>query len=133
MNDCLNCKHDRYAMSAQCIGCFGDKWHWKPKVGVNNITFPILNNLTPTVESCTAKVLEEIGELFQLIGKGRRLSGETIEQAEERLEISMIKEALDVAQAAVTMAHVVCNKHGIDIDMMMMEHRAKLYERGYLK
>ena len=100
------------------------------------IVFPILNNLTPTVESCTMKVLEEVGELMQLLGKGKRMSGETeltVEQVEEEIHMSMVMEAFDVAQSAVTMADILCKKHGIDLGMMMMDHKEKLYERGYLK
>ena len=97
------------------------------------IAFPILNNLTPTVESCTMKVLEEVGELMQLIGKDQGRSGETTYMEKVDWNIRVIEEAFDVAQSAVTMAHTLCNKHGIDIDMMIRDHKEKLYERGYLK
>jgi len=103
---------------------------------MDKITFPILNNLTTTVQGCTNKLIEELGELLALIGKGHQQSGEsdkTVEQIVEDIEMNMVMEAFDVAQSAVTMAHTLCKKHGIDMEMMLRDHRQKLYDRGYLK
>ena len=98
------------------------------------IVFPLLNNLTPTVESCTMKLIEELGELMQLIGKGQGKSGEKIDPREEQyLAANMIAEALDVAQSAVTMAHIIGLANNIDLDAMIEAHAMKLRERGYLK
>lgn len=100
------------------------------------ISFPILNNLTPTVQGCTNKLIEELGELLTLIGKGHQQSGEsdkTVEQITEDIEMNMVREAFDVAQSAVTMAHTLCSKHGIDMAMMLLDHKEKLYNKGYLK
>lgn len=97
------------------------------------ISFPILNNLTPTVESCTMKVLEEVGELMQLIGKGQGKSGEKNWLEFHDLAVATVKETLDVAQAAVTMAHTICKEHNLSLDVILEKHEKKLYERGYLK
>jgi NTP pyrophosphatase (non-canonical NTP hydrolase) len=126
-----SCKHkgDR----GYCFGCRQlDKWEENKQ----SIEFKRINGLTPTVESCTMKLLEEVGELMQLLGKGHRLNGEselTVEQQVEKIDMRTVEETLDVAQSAVTMAYVLCDKHGIDISMMMMDHIEKLYDRGYLK
>lgn len=119
----------------------GDKWfneHFevvgREATRATEISFPILNNLTPTTESCTAKVLEEVGELFRLIGKGQGQSGEKIEVMEQGyLATNMIAEALDVAQSAVTMAHTLATEHDINLEAMMEAHAMKLRNRGYLK
>jgi NTP pyrophosphatase (non-canonical NTP hydrolase) len=96
------------------------------------ITFPILNNLTPTVESCTMKVLEEVGELMQLIGKGQGRSGENLINIGDTWAVYSISEALDVAQSAITMAHMLCEKYEFDLETMMKRHTNKLKEKGYL-
>lgn len=97
------------------------------------IIFPILNNLTPTIESCTMKLIEELGELMQLIGKGQGKSGETLKKKTDRWAIDTISEALDVAQSAITMFHTLSKEYGINSDIMMEIHEEKLKERGYLK
>lgn len=97
------------------------------------VIFPILNGLTPTIESCTMKVLEEVGELMQLIGKGQGKSGESGRVTDLIWAISSVKESLDTAQAAITMACTLCKEYDIDADAMMVEHDKKLREKGYLK
>lgn len=97
------------------------------------IVFPILNNLTPTVESCTMKVLEEVGELMQLIGKGQNKSGEATNMDRREWVINSIKESMDVAQSAITMMETLGRTYGIDLDAMMEEHEAKLIAKGYYK
>lgn len=98
-----------------------------------SIEFKRLNGLTPTVESCTMKLLEEVGELMQLIGKGQGLSGETVYHKELSLADDMIAESLDVAQSAVTMAFTLTRKYGLPITEYTESHEKKLRERGYLK
>ncbi|WP_407310558.1 nucleotide pyrophosphohydrolase [Desulfosporosinus sp. SB140] len=101
----------------------------KPRIGIK---FPILNGLTPTKESCTMKVLEEVGELMQLIGKGQGKSGEKEMIDNRKWAVYSIKESLDTAQAAITMAHTLCEEYDIDIGLMMELHEKKLREKGYL-
>ena len=136
--DCTTCKFEE-GFTLPCFDCYGDTWHWELKKVIvetsDSITFPILNNLTPTVHSCTLKMIEEIGELCQLIGKEQRKSGEELCYAGRKRywAIATISEALDTAQASVTMAHTLCKEHDIDMDAMMEAHRYKLKQRGYLK
>lgn len=130
---CSTCFYNG-TINDHCEFCSKEYSEWKN--GSETISFPILNNLTPTVQGCTNKLIEELGELLTLIGKGHQQSGEseqTVEQITEDIEMNMVREAFDVAQSAVTMAHTLCSKHGIDMEMMMRDHRNKLYERGYLK
>lgn len=100
---------------------------------MSSIEFKKLNGLTPTVESCTMKLLEEVGELMQLIGKGQGKSGESKVLPERFRQERMIQEAFDVAQSAVTMIFALAERHGSDIETWVMSHETKLRERGYLK
>lgn len=100
------------------------------------IIFPICNNLTPNLHSCTLKVLEEIGELMQRLGKGQGASGERhyISLTEKRTwAVATIKESIDTAQASITLAYILAEEHGISMDVIMAEHTEKLREKGYLK
>lgn len=96
------------------------------------IIFPILNGLTPTTESCTMKVLEEVGELMQLIGKGQGKSGESSDVTNLIWAIRSVEESLDTAQSAITLAHTLCKEYDIYIDVMMEKHEKKLKEKKYL-
>lgn len=98
----------------------------------NSISFRRLNGLTPTTESCTMKVLEEVGELMQLLGKGRGASGEDQAMEDAVLSINTAFEALDVAQAAVTLFNVLVDMDGLEGEEMVARHEAKLREKGYL-
>ena len=94
------------------------------------ILFPILNNLRPTEQSCTFKLLEEVGEVMQIIGKKSKASGEIVGSfdAEE-----LIMEYMDVAQSAVTAINVLCKKYCYDLNIVSELHEGKLREKGYLK
>ncbi|HWQ42807.1 MAG TPA: nucleotide pyrophosphohydrolase [Desulfosporosinus sp.] len=96
------------------------------------IIFPICNGLAPTVESCTMKVLEEVGELMQLIGKGQGKSGEPRRVVNLIWAVRSVEESLDTAQSAITMAHTLCKEYGIDMAEIMEKHEKKLREKGYL-
>ncbi|AFL99501.1 hypothetical protein Desde_1069 [Desulfitobacterium dehalogenans ATCC 51507] len=103
----------------------------------NTLQFHKLNGLTPTVESCTMKLIEELGELLQLIGKGQGSSGEKMNlqpelEAWETLESRMIDEAFDVAQSAVTMIFTLCEKIGYNPLLWEQAHENKLRDKGYL-
>ena len=129
--NCGNCKETNcihYGRKSVC-GAWGKEL---PQTG---ITFPILNNLTPTTESCTMKVIEEVGELMQMIGKEQRKSGEELCYAGRKRDwaIDTIQEALDTAQAAVTMAVQLCKEYEVSIEDSMTVHNMKLREKGYLK
>ena|SRR5665254_1863 len=97
------------------------------------IVFPILNNLTPTVDGCSMKVLEEVGELMQLIGKGQGKSGESHDIADLVWAVRSVEESLDTAQSAITLAHTLCRDYKISMDDLMEKHERKLKEKGYLK
>lgn len=96
---------------------------------MNQISFKKLNGLTPTIESCTLKLIEELGELLQLIGKGQGMSGENAPPA---LPGRMIEEAFDVAQSAVTMIYTLADRYSVDVDQFTKYHLEKLEEKGYL-
>jgi NTP pyrophosphatase (non-canonical NTP hydrolase) len=85
------------------------------------------------MESTALKLMEEAGELAQLIGKFRGLSGEKIVYAEPQLAAEIAKELLDVAQTAVTMMFVMEETYGIDIEEMLKQHLLKLTEKGYIE
>lgn len=111
--------------------CLSGEW-FEPNSELG-ITFPILNGLTPTVESCTMKVLEEVGELMQLIGKGQGKSGEPKSVMNLIWAVRSVEESLDTAQSAITMAVTLCKEFGIKIDEMTGKHEKKLRDKGYLK
>ncbi|MEN6390328.1 MAG: MazG-like family protein [Syntrophomonas sp.] len=97
-----------------------------------NLALPRLNRLNPTLESTALKLMEEAGELAQVIGKYRGLSGERIVLDEELVVKEIARELLDVAQTAVTMMFVMEEQHGIDLSLMVQEHLVKLEQKGYL-
>ncbi|NLT20207.1 MAG: nucleotide pyrophosphohydrolase [Syntrophomonadaceae bacterium] len=96
------------------------------------LSLPRLNELNPTLESTALKLMEEAGELAQVIGKYRGLSGETIYWDEETIFREIARELLDVAQTAVTMMFVMEEQFGIDIEASLKEHWSKLERKGYL-
>ena len=137
--------------------------------------FPRLN-LNPTMESTMIKLVEESGELAELIGKVRGMSGEDRNQvvlklltrdlsrdiaekmgrpggmnlseieslmrryqelrraaeagelADQSIETWIARELLDVMQTCATFAYQL----NIDLDALLLDHRAKLMRRGYL-
>jgi len=132
---CDNCKYEHLSMrDLPCRECGSEnkgskKWESK----CPGISFHRLNGLTPTVKSCTLKVLEEIGELMQLLGKGQGASGEAQRETGRSWAVCSVIESIDVAQSAITMAYTLCEEYGIDIDIMIDGHEKKLREKGYLK
>lgn len=100
---------------------------------MKTVSLPRLNQLTPTLESTALKLMEETGELAQVIGKFRGLSGEDIQMREEKIKEEIARELLDVAQTAVTMMFVMEESYGINIDEMLQKHIEKLEQKKYLK
>lgn len=98
-----------------------------------SIVFKKLNGLTPTEQSCTFKLLEEVGEVMEIIGKWSGLNGENKTYNQLSVDSGLIDEYMDVAQAATTAVRVLCEKHGISVNEVMKKHEQKLRERGYLK
>lgn len=96
------------------------------------ISFPKLNNLKPGLESTCLKLMEEAGELAQVIGKFRGLNGEKEVLDEHKLVERISEELLDVAQVAVSMMFVLENEYNIDIHDKMEEHIEKLIRKGYI-
>ncbi|MDD3853557.1 MAG: MazG-like family protein [Syntrophomonadaceae bacterium] len=96
------------------------------------LSLPRLNELNPTLESTALKLMEEAGELAQVIGKYRGLSGEAVYWDDETIFREIARELLDVAQTAVTMMFVMEEQFGIDIEAALKEHWAKLERKGYL-
>lgn len=99
---------------------------------VKTLSLPKLNQLNPTLESTALKLMEETGELAQVIGKFRGLSGENVVMDEETALKEIARELLDVAQTAVTMMFVMEEHYGVNIELMLKEHCEKLKRKGYL-
>lgn len=98
-----------------------------------SISLPRLNNLKPNIESTTLKLMEEAGELAQLIGKYRGLNGEKCEMQEKEVVDRISEELLDVAQVAVSMMFVLEESYGVDIDEKVNQHIQKLIRKKYIK
>lgn len=97
------------------------------------ISLPKLNNLQPGLESTCLKLMEEAGELAQVIGKFRGLNGETNDLLDEHELVEKITgELLDVAQVAVSMMFVLENEYNINIHDKIDEHIDKLIRKGYI-
>ncbi|QGU00723.1 hypothetical protein SYNTR_2129 [Candidatus Syntrophocurvum alkaliphilum] len=99
---------------------------------LKTLSLPRLNQLNPTLESTTLKLMEETGELAQVIGKFRGMSGEKINLSDDDVINEIAVELLDVAQTAVTMMFVLEEQYNIDIDLLLNEHWEKLERKGYL-
>lgn len=96
------------------------------------ISLPKLNNLNPGLESTCLKLMEEAGELAQVIGKFRGLNGERDIMNHEGLVDKISEELLDVAQVAISMMFVLENEYNINIHDKLDEHIEKLIKKGYI-
>lgn len=97
------------------------------------ISLPKLNNLQPGLESTCLKLMEEAGELAQIIGKFRGLNGEAVDMAHQEIVSRISEELLDVAQVAVSMMFVLEDTYKINISEKVDEHINKLISKGYIK
>jgi len=97
------------------------------------LTFHRLNGLNPTIQSCTFKLIEELGEFLQIVGKHSGMSGEKPIISDEVRIRRMIFEALDVAQSAVTMVYTLCELKGVLPELFVEAHERKLRQKGYLR
>jgi NTP pyrophosphatase (non-canonical NTP hydrolase) len=98
-----------------------------------SISLPRLNNLKPNIESTALKLMEEAGELAQLIGKYRGLNGENCKMEEKEAINRIAEELLDVAQVAISMMFVLEESYSIDIQKKVNSHIEKLIGKGYIK
>ena len=70
---------------------------------------------------------------MQLLGKGTGASGEIFSNVNYSEWVHRaIEEALDGAQALVTLANMLAGENDIDLSTKMAEHEAKLISKGYL-
>ncbi|SNX54420.1 MazG-like family protein [Thermoanaerobacterium sp. RBIITD] len=97
------------------------------------ISLPRLNNLKPSLESTALKLMEEAGELAQVIGKFRGLNGENVKMTNKDIAEKISEELLDVAQVAVSMMFVLEEQYSINIEEKLNEHIDKLKKKGYIK
>ncbi len=97
------------------------------------ISLPKLNNLKPGLESTCLKLMEEAGELAQVIGKFRGLNGEEVDLEDKEIVERISKELLDVAQVAISMMFVLEETYGINIKEKVDDHVKKLVTKGYIK
>ncbi|MFZ5353440.1 MAG: MazG-like family protein [Bacillota bacterium] len=98
-----------------------------------SISLPRLNNLRPNIESTALKLMEEAGELAQLIGKFRGLNGEQCRMEEQEVVSRIADELLDVAQVAVSMMFVLEESYSVNIHDKVSQHIDKLIRKGYIK
>lgn len=98
-----------------------------------SISLPRLNNLKPNIESTALKLMEEAGELAQLIGKYRGLNGENCKMEGKQVVDRIAEELLDVAQVAISMMYVLEESYSIDIQEKVNSHIEKLIRKGYIK
>jgi NTP pyrophosphatase (non-canonical NTP hydrolase) len=98
-----------------------------------SISLPRLNNLKPNIESTALKLMEEAGELAQLIGKFRGLNGESFEMEEKEVIEKISEELLDVAQVAVSMMFVLEETYDVDIQQKVDQHIQKLINKRYIQ
>lgn len=102
---------------------------------VNNfktLSLPRLDRLSPNLISTSLKLMEEAGELAQVIGKFQGLSGEKNIKKEKAVIDLIARELLDVAQTAVTMMFVLEEEYGVSIDIALKQHINKLKQKGYM-
>lgn len=100
---------------------------------IKTIGLPYCDALSPTLESTALKIAEECGELCRAIGKFRGLSGEKAQKLEEKEALKeVLKELLDVAQSSMTMAFLLEEEHGLDLNDLVDEHIQKLIKKGYI-
>lgn len=97
------------------------------------IALPCLDALTPTLESTALKLMEETGELAQVIGKYRGMSGEPNQLEHQKVVELIVEELVDVAQTAVTMMFVMEDEFQANIDAAIERHVEKMARRGYMK
>lgn len=105
----------------------------RDNIKYKSISLPRLNNLKPNIESTTLKLMEEAGELAQLIGKFRGLNGERFEMDEKEVIERISEELLDVAQVAVSMMFVLEETYDVDIEKKVHDHIEKLIRKRYIK
>jgi len=98
-----------------------------------SVSLPRLNNLKPNIESTALKLMEEAGELAQLIGKFRGLNGEAYEMEEKEVIDKISEELLDVAQVAISMMFVLEETYNVDIEEKVNRHIQKLINKKYIK
>ena len=98
-----------------------------------SVSLPRLNNLKPNIESTALKLMEEAGELAQLIGKYRGLNGEECRMEETVVIDRIAEELLDVAQVAISMMYVLEENYNVSIDEKLKQHIEKLMKKGYIK
>ena len=104
------------------------------KIETKDLMFPKLNGLSAiSIESTMIKLAEEVGELAQVVGKGKALSGERDSLSDKDYLNNLISELLDVAQTTTSMLFVLEDKYNINIIEFMEEHYKKLIKKGYIK
>ena len=97
-----------------------------------NISLPKLDRLHPTMESTCLKLMEEAGELAQVIGKFRGMSGEPNTLEHKEVVERIVGELVDVAQTAVTMMYVIEEQYDVDMDKALEDHVDKMIAKGYM-
>ena len=97
------------------------------------ISLPKLNNLQPGLESTCLKLMEEAGELAQIIGKFRGLNGEVVDKEHQEIVNLISVELLDVAHVDVSIMFVFEDTYQINISEKVDAHVNKLMSKGYIK
>jgi hypothetical protein len=95
-------------------------------------TIPKLKGINPSLESAVLKLVEEVGEVAERVGKYRGINGENFElpDAEENKH-ELFKELIDVIQATCTVLNTI-KATDADIDYYLRTtHLKKMISRGY--
>jgi NTP pyrophosphatase (non-canonical NTP hydrolase) len=97
-----------------------------------NIELPILSNITPSIESAVLKLVEEVGEVAERVGKYRGINGENFKlpDAEEN-KYELFKELIDVLQSTATILNTLGVTNESISDYLKTIHLSKMISRGY--
>lgn len=98
------------------------------------LELPVLDGLDLKLEPTVLKLVEEVGELSQVVGKYRKLSNETFyNYTEETIKSKLEEELIDVAQTVCSLIYILERDYGINIKNGINDHIRKLQKKGYIK
>lgn len=97
------------------------------------LELPILDSLDLKLEPTVLKLVEEVGEFSQVVGKFRKMSGESIEISDREVNEKLQEELIDVAQTVCSLIYILSRDHGIEFNRGIEEHIDKLKRKGYIK
>jgi len=103
---------------------------------MHNISLPRLDLIKPTLESTSLKLMEEAGELAQVVGKLQRKSNEPVaehnELTKQQIAYMLAAETFDVAQTVASLAYILEEQYGLDLEEVRQDHMDKMVMKGYM-